>query len=272
MWDGNPTHKRVLIWGSEGLGDTIQMLRFLPEVEKLCPYLQVEVQFPLYRLTKINYPSLNIVTIGDAEPEFDLQCSILSLPFVLGKRLRPIEADPSLRWGTKHIKGEPYLKTHDILIEDWKFRKPMKVHLGLCWRGNPNNTRDKVRSMPVVGGVQALANAFDFIPLQREHTLFDDVADMAGLIANLDAVVTVDTAVAHLAGAMGKPTHLMLGVDCDWRWLQGRKDSPWYSSIKIYRQEKAGDWSNVINEVIDEVRQTHDQVTPGLVNIAGAIG
>jgi hypothetical protein len=240
MWDGRRTIHNVLLWADEGLGDSVMMLRFVPEVRKRCRNLQIELQHPVVRLCQSNNPDADIFAYGDRNPSFDFQCSLMSLPLLFGVT-------------AQNIPGQAYIKPLLLLAADWA-KRTNGIKLGLCWHGNKNNVRDDVRSIDQID-LAPLAKEFDFISLSREEAGFDDVADMAALINNLDLVVTVDTLVAHVAGAMGKPTFVMLGVDCDWRWGQRSQFTPWYPSARLFRQNKSGDWAPVIVEVIEAIKE-----------------
>jgi hypothetical protein len=241
-WDGKPTSQRLLIWSEEGLGDAVQMLRFLPEVRRLCPNVTLEVPASMLRLCRGNDLAPLVVEQGsNAAQGFDVQCALLSLPGTLG---------------AKDFGGAPYLKSPDWLVKRWRAINLERLRVGLCWQGNPTN---KFRSAGWIDSkvIHDWSEGRDFVSLNRQDAGFIDVADMAALIETLDLVITVDTLQAHLAGALGKPVWVMLSADCDWRWMQKRTDSPWYKSARLFRQPVPGDWESVLSEVKTELEK-HD--------------
>jgi hypothetical protein len=212
-----------------------------------------------------NAPGVHrIIATGEPLPGFDCHCPLLTLPLVFKTDLNSIPANI------------PYLSPDPTLVAKWKSRiesLPNGPKVGIVWAGNPKNKLDRKRSisfeqiLPLVSepGVQ-------FISLQKgarskvsfpSGIAFTDwtnelhsFADTAGLVANLDLVISVDTAVAHLTGAIGKPVWLMLPLVPDWRWLLGRTDSPWYPTMRIFRQPSLGNWPVVIQSVIDALHTT----------------
>jgi tetratricopeptide (TPR) repeat protein len=258
-WRGGPTGDRVvLIHAEEGLGDTIQFCRFVPELTEAGHRVVLEVQPPLRRLLSA-LPGIDaIVAAGEALPPHDLQCPLLSLPLILGCTLETIPARP------------PYLGAADDAAARWGQRLaglPGR-RVGLAWAGNRDYAIDRRRSI-TLDRLAPLASApgVAFISLQKGdaareaapaglalHDWTDELTDMAetaALIASLDLVISVDTAVAHLAGALGKPVWLLNRFDSDWRWLLDREDSPWYPAMRIFRQSRPGDWDAPIMAVRD---------------------
>ncbi len=246
MWDGKPTAARVLIWAEQGFGDTIQMLRFIPEVRRRCPNMVLEVQPELLRLCKSSGIEAEAVSGRQTERwGFDRQCSLMSLPLVLGVTVKNIPAKPYLR--------APWL-TENLLLPEGVSR------VGLCWRSESSTSEERVARRMTDDQIKPLAGAHDFMSLQREHISgISDFADTGVLLNQLDLVVTIDTAIAHLAAALGKPVWLMVSVNCCWRWLQNRADSPWYPTVRIFRQEKLGEWGSVLERVSQELtkREKH---------------
>jgi len=204
-----------------------------------------------------------VVASGEPLPAFDLHCPLLSLPLACGTKLQTIPA------------AAPYLAAPTERVQYWRDRLPRgRPRVGLVWSGSPSHKNDSNRSIPLA----RLAKLFEDLParcfsLQRdlrnsdaevlrqlpdlvhlgEH--FRDFADTAAVIALLDIVVSVDTAVAHLAGALGKPVLMLLPHAADFRWMRGCDDSPWYPSAKLFRQPAFGDWDSVIARVGDEIRR-----------------
>jgi hypothetical protein len=198
-----------------------------------------------------------VVARGTELPGFDLHCPLLSLPLVMGTRLETI---PSTT---------PYLRADAELSSRWRERLPNDgLKVGLVWSGLPTHPRDRIRSIPL-SKLSALAPIpkVNFISLnknriaqeKREFELLDwtdelhDFAETAALIENLDLVISIDTAVAHLAGAMGKPVWVLLPLVPDWRWMLDRDDSPWYPSVKLFRQASAGDWDGPVERIAQEL-------------------
>lgn len=225
-WNGEPTSRRLMLWAEEGLGDTIQMLRFVRSHRLKCPNLVLEVQQPLLKLCRQNF-DCEVVPFG-TDQAFDVQCSLLSPPDFVAT-----------------IPNAPYLRAPSC--------ERTAQRIGLCWHGNISHTRDSVRSIPLPA-LAALADEFEFLSLQQEDLKADDIMATAAVIAQLDLVITVDTMIAHLAGALGKEVWVLLSMDCDWRWMQKREDSPWYPSARLFRQDKAGDWSTVLDRIAEALR------------------
>jgi tetratricopeptide (TPR) repeat protein len=259
QWRGEDGQGRtLLIHAEQGLGDTLQFCRFVPWVAARGLAVVLEVPRPLLRLCATLPGVEAIVAAGETLPEFDLHCPMASLPLVLGTTLATIPATV------------PYLGTDAAATAGWRARLPAEgLRVGLVWAGNPSLDRpsraamDRRRSVAPerLAGVLAVPG-LRFISLQKhgprlppEAPVVDvmaemtDFADTAALVASLDLVIAVDTAVAHLAGALGKPVWLLDRFDPDWRWMVGRRDSPWYPSLRIYRQPAPGDWDSVLAEV-----------------------
>jgi ADP-heptose:LPS heptosyltransferase len=205
-----------------------------------------------------------MILVNDRLPQFDVHCAIMGLPRVLGTTLETIPADI------------PYLFADPQLSEKWNQRLPAdgRLKIGISWAGRPTHPDDRKRSIPLMmfAPLAAIPNA-RFISLQKGEAATEinktppgfaiedwtdelhDFADTAALIANLDLVITADTAVAHLAGAMGKPVWVLLPFFPDWRWMMNRQDSPWYPTMKLFRQPGLGDWPDVMGRVVGELRK-----------------
>lgn len=254
-WNGQDIAGRtILLHAEQGYGDTLQFCRYVPLVARQARVI-LEVQPPLRRLLNGMTGVIRVVGRGEALPPFDLHCPLMSLPAIFGTALQTIPAQI------------PYLTVEPGRTALWRSRLPEnQPQVGLCWAGHPAHRRDGERSLPLArlrpllrhrgAGWHVLQKdmrpadrlALSTVPWLAEHR-FSDFADTAALIAVLDLVVTVDTAVAHLAGALGVPTWLMLPWVGDWRWLGGRDDSPWYPSLRIFRQPIPGDWDSVLARV-----------------------
>ena len=200
-----------------------------------------------------------LVTKGEELPFFDYQCPLLSLPFAFKTNLNNIPN--SVRYLN--------IENHQNKILEWKARlgPKLKPRVGFVWSGNSNHKNDHNRSLLLANVLPFFSSKFEYVSLQKEvrevdnltlnsnphilnfSTHLNDFVDTAALIENLDLVISVDTSVAHLSGALGKKTWVLLPDVPDWRWLLDREDSPWYPSIKLYRQTSVGDWNGVLDKV-----------------------
>ena len=257
VWQGEPGGGGILlIHAEQGFGDTLQFCRFAPLAATYGWQVVLEVQPPLARLLA-QLPGVTVISQGQPLPEFDAHIPLLSLPHVLG-----IDA--------RNIVAPPYLKADASLLDIWRSRLQETAKdgllIGLVWAGSHRPALagiDRRRSM-APGRLAPLLDipGLNFVSLQKDGPPMPaalpvtdlmpkimDFADTAGLIAGLDLVIAVDTAVAHLAGALGKPVWLLNRFDSCWRWLTGRRDTPWYPSMRIYPQSKPGDWETVIAEM-----------------------
>jgi tetratricopeptide (TPR) repeat protein len=255
----------LLIHAEQGFGDTIQFCRYAKLAAARGLRLILEVQPPLVRLLRSLQGVDRVIARGESLPAFDLHCPMLSLPLALGLTLANI---PDF---------QAYLHADPGAVGVWQTRLPEMSgpgpRVGLAWAGNPRNHSrnlaavDRRRSL----APGRLAPLFEvprlrFFSLQKggppapvAFPLTDvmdemkDFADTAALIANLDLVISVDTAVAHLAAALGRPVWLLDRFDPCWRWFTGRRDSPWYPSLRLYRQPRPGDWDPVLAEVASDL-------------------
>ncbi len=259
LWRGedSPAGRTILVHPEQGLGDTLQFARYVPLLAARGAKVILEVQPPLRSLFE-NFPGAHMVLArGEALPPCDAYCPLLTLPLTLGPDA-PIPAEV------------PYVHAASDRIEHWRDRlgDDSRRRIGLVWSGGPHHLTDHLRSIPLAQFRALVAGcAAQFISLQKElksadaTTLADtleivplgaelsDFADTAALIANLDLVIAVDTSVAHLAGALGRPTWILLPFAPDWRWQLGRSDSPWYPTARLFRQPRPGDWDSVLADV-----------------------
>lgn len=233
-WQGEPlAGKRLLVWLEQGFGDSLQFARFVPPVKALGAEVVWVCQPEL--ATLFQGMGAKIVPYG---PELTLEAPdywtlLLSIPHRLGAT-------------AETLPQPPYLAVPQDRREKWKGHAPEGA-VGIVWRGNPNNAIDRHRSL---GSAQALAPLAAHAPLIDLQEPLGDFADLAALVEQLDLLVTVDTAPAHLAGALGKDCWVLLSKEgVDWRWMTERADSPWYPSVRLFRQQTAGDWAPVIAEV-----------------------
>jgi FkbM family methyltransferase len=260
-WDGSDLAGRtILLHPEQGLGDTLQMVRYLPLVKARGGRVLFECPKALMRLLAGVPGADQVVPQGSALPPFDVHLSLLSLPAVLGPRLEAIPAQV------------PYLRADPALVETWRkalaTREGLKVGIG--WQGSTRYRKDHSRSIPLARfGALARIPGVRLISLQKgpgcEQVArvdfrvadlgadFDGPAgpfmDTAAVMSCLDLVITSDTVIPHLAGALGVPTWVALPTVPDWRWLLGCDDSPWYPTLRLFRQERPGDWSSVFGRI-----------------------
>ena len=273
-WKGEPLHgRRLLLYAEQGIGDTLQFLRYVPLVAARGAEIVLEVQAPLVQLLQGDPRVTQLIARGEELAQFDVQCSLMSLGSIFRTTLATI---PPVRL--------PFHELETVLPPSSQLTSaPFRV--GLVWAGNPTHVRDADRSMPLL----ALAPLFglknvDWFSLQKGKAAdelsaanavdcslaritdlaenFADYADTAKAVQALDLVITVDTSVAHLAGAMGKPVWILLPAVPDWRWLLKRRDSPWYPSARLFRQSEPGDWAGVIANVKQELKARTLQCVP----------
>lgn len=240
-WRGEPlAGKRIAIFPEQGLGDQIQFARFVPRLIAQARNVTLLVRPPLERLFRHNFPAAEIVAAAGAVefPDPDYWITLQDLPGVLG-----IEVDT--------IPGEPYLRSPFA-------RAPIGggFKVGLKTRGNPRHANDRQRSLPEDCAAQLRTRLpGTVISLEPEESGAADLADTAAIIDQLDLVVSVDTSVAHLAGALGKPCLLLLpGIGTDWRWMVGRSDSPWYPGHTLFRGDADGGWQDAIDRLVMEAQ------------------
>jgi Flp pilus assembly protein TadD len=265
VWDGSPLAGRtILLFGEQGLGDTLHFVRYAPIVKAYGGRIIVQCQRSLLPILA-SCPGIDqLVPLGESPPKFDLQAALMSLPLILGG-------------GTHVIPAEvPYLTAKAELVEHWRRQlAPLAgFRVGIVWQGNSRHPWDRHRSAKLadfeplarVPGVQLVSlqkgpgseqvGAFDVVSFGG---LVDERAgpfmDTAAIIANLDLVVTIDSAVAHLAGAMAAPVWMALNYSADWRWLLDRDDSIWYPTVRLFRQQRPGDWAGVFQRMADELQK-----------------
>ncbi len=260
LWDGKSSleGQTILLHAEQGLGDTIQFLRYVPLVAARGARIVLQVQPALVPLLSSLSTVTRLLPQGAELPPFDCHCPLLSLPLAFGTTLDTIPAEA------------PYLSVSPERIAAWRQRLPDGPLVGLAWSGNPENRGDWKRSVPLADLRPLLSlRGVRFVSLQldvRETDqvtladcsdivrLLEDTADFietAAVVANLDLVVTVDTVIAHLAGALGKRVFVLLPSVPDWRWLLGRDDSPWYPTARLFRRRAGETWDPVVGRVRD---------------------
>jgi tetratricopeptide (TPR) repeat protein len=264
VWLGNETiaGKTLFIHWEQGLGDTIQFCRYAKLVEARGAKVVMSVQEPLCGLLKQISPTVQIIKSNQEPTDFDCHCPLLSLPLALGTTLETIPAE------------HRYIKPDDERRVAWSARLPpkTKLRIGVVWLGGAGQKNNYNRSMELQEFLPIFSPNADWICLQKkvkENELaalrqmgriaffgddLKDFSDTAALIDLMDLVITIDTSVAHLAGAMGKPVWILLCYNRDWRWLLDRDDSPWYPTARLFRQQEIGNWAGVVDQVKNELR------------------
>jgi hypothetical protein len=266
LWlgDAELNGRTLLVHAEQGLGDTLQFCRYVPLLAAAGAKVVLQVPRPLQSLLSTVAQSATVIALGEPLPEFDFHCPVMSLPLAFDTRLETIPT------------RIPYLYADESKARAWRdaLGPRTRSRVGLVWAGNPRkdqlrgNHLDRMRSLrfeqlePLLG-----ISAVDFYSLQlgadaiaqlRAHALcarvidrteaLKDFSDTAALMENLDLVISVDTSVVHLAGALGKPFWLLNRFNTCWRWLLDREDSPWYPTARIFRQPAFGDWDSVLAE------------------------
>ena len=261
-WRGEPlVGKRILVFAEQGFGDTLQFCRFLPHLAAMGAEVHFECQRALVDLCKSVGGLQNVIARKDSLPETDYCVPLLSLPHLMGTTLETVPSDlPYL--AANRSKSRAFVKQ----------LQSEKINVGLVWLGNPERRDDVMRSCPAealepilsVDGLQFLSLqvglARDDIPETTVDLGSDcaDFADTAAAINAMDLVITVDTATAHLAGALGKPVWVMLGHHADWRYLASCDISPWYPTMRLFRQSTPGDWKGLTAAVAKRLSACRD--------------
>ena len=258
LWLGREdiTDKTLFVHWEQGFGDTIQFCRYGRLLKARGINTVMSVQEPLYRLLLQMSPEIAIINETEVPASFDYHSPMMSLPFALTTTLGTIPAESR------------YIFSDERLRRAWDAHLPAntKPRVGVAWRGSSTHRNDRNRSIDLAMLAPLFSPDAHWISLQYESGrpetapydlpqlfsypgMWKDFADAAALIDNLDLVITVDTSVAHLAGAMGKPVWILLPFNSDWRWLLHRDDSPWYSSARLFRQKPSEPWAHVIAHV-----------------------
>ena len=240
------------------MGDTLQFIRYAEIVQRFGGRVIVECQQPLSRLLSRCRGIDQLVEKGALLPDFDVHAPLLSLPGILKTRLESVPAKI------------PYVLAETTVVERWRAELgPIGgLKIGIVWRGNPQHKNDRARSIPLDrfeglaslpgvhlfslqkgAGVEELPVVADRFSVTELGGRLTDFLDTAAVLMNLDLVIACDTAVVHLAGALGIPVWVALPFAPDWRWLLGREDSPWYPTMRLFRQPAAGDWHGVFEAI-----------------------
>jgi len=264
LWTGEQTleGRTILLHAEQGFGDAIQFVRYAPLAAARGATLVLEVQPELARLMAGVSGVDRAIARGDKLPRFDFHCPLMSLPRAFGTTLESVPAKT------------PYLEARDADVSAWAARLPQgRPRIGVCWAGSRSHSNDLNRSLPLARfaevwkGTDAHIVSLQQAPSDDDRALLcecgvaevawmlRDFADTAALIKNLDVVVTVDTAIAHLAGALAVPTLVLLPFAADFRWLRERPDSPWYPTARLFRQPRFAEWQPAVEEVREQLRQ-----------------
>ena len=260
QWDGAPLlNKPILLYAEQGLGDTLQFIRYVPLVAQRGGRVIVQCQPSLVALLATVTGVQQILPAGMPLPPFEVHASLMSLPGLLGTTLATIPHQV------------PYLKLPQARVSV-ATAPDTRIKIGIVWAGNPQNPYDPYRSCPLSCFLHGLAlpgvtlyslqhevpsadlDQFNQSSLQDVGSQLLDFVDTAAVIAQMDLIISIDTAVVHLAGALGKPVWLVLPFVPDWRWMLDRTDSPWYPTLRLFRQQAWGDWAGVFAQVHQALR------------------
>ena len=272
---GRLAGQTLLLHSEQGFGDTLQFVRYAPRLARTGAQVIIEALTPLVPLLRSLEGVAQVIATGEPLPDFDLQCPMLSLPLACGTTLPTIPADM------------PYLTPSLERVAAWRRRlgrrHGRRRRIGIAWSGSLLHSNDRHRSIPlarlelllnrsdcelhvaqtqirpadraVLDGLPRVADhsaaLADGLPRVIDHSsALADFADTAALLSLMDLVISVDTSVAHLAGALARPTWVLLPSSAEWRWLIGRTDSPWYPTMRLFRQPAPGDWDGVLAVVM----------------------
>ncbi|MBI5279442.1 MAG: tetratricopeptide repeat protein [Burkholderiales bacterium] len=266
QWTGREplAGRTILLHAEQGLGDTLQFCRYVPQVAAAGATVLLEVQPPLAPLLRQLPGVATLVMQGEPLPRFDLQCPLLSLPLAFGTTLGSIPA-----------ASGPYLQAPSDRLALWGERlgATSSVRVGLAWSGRAEHRNDHNRGLALERLAAHLPPGFDYVSLQQDVRAADrevlaahphirhfgdalaDFGDTAALCSLVDVVLTVDTSIAHLAGALGRTAWVLLPFAPDWRWLLEREDSPWYASLRLFRQPAPIEWDPVLARAAGELRR-----------------
>ena len=267
-WDGGDLNGRTILLHAEaGLGDTLQFVRYAPLAARRGGRVIVGCQPELVGLLRGLEGVQAVVTPTMALPAFDVHCPLMSLPLAFSTRMETIPWDG------------PYLRADSTRADGWRARMGRGLKVGVVWKGDGRNMMDRWRSIEWKSFSRILTMpGVRFFSLQKEKTVgaegsgfvdwtqeLHNFSDTAGLVANLDIVITVDTAVAHLAGAMGKRVWVLIPASPDFRWMLEREDSPWYPSMRLFRQKSLGDWDDAIQRIIESLGKGEEGLANGAI-------
>ena len=264
LWDGSPlAGKTILIHAEQGLGDTMQFIRLMPQVKARGGRIVFECQETLIPLLSRSLPIDEFFPQNTPPPPFDVQAPLLSLPRILDITLANIPAEV------------PYLSPDPELVERWRseLSSNPSFKIGIAWNGNPLVRSNRIRSIPLTDfaplarlegvrlyslqkgpGFEQLAETAGRFPIADLGSRLETYSDTAALLMSLDLVVSMDTSLAHCAGALGRPVWVALSSTPEWRWLLQREDSPWYPTLRLFRQTRPGDWAEVFARIVTELK------------------
>ena len=267
-WEGQPLHgKTLLIHDEQGYGDSFQFLRMVAWARvRSGAHVILEVNPESYSLAKRSEGYDDIITRGSIPPAFDFHCEMMSLPMAMGLQLSDLPGKV------------PYLGADPRYVEKWRARlAPLPRPLvGLVWAGRPTHTNDARRSLALSDLAPLAQQGLSFVALQKGPaaaqaasppagmalvSLSDEIQDFedtAAILSLIDVLVSVDSSPVHLAGALGRPAWVMLPFVPDWRWLLERNDTPWYPSVRLFRQEKRDQWDSVLHAISAELAKLKD--------------
>jgi hypothetical protein len=266
LWDGSPLEGRlILLYADHGLGDSIQFIRYAPMVKARGGCVIVACQQPLARLLATCPGIDEVFAEGSLLPDFAFYAPLMSLPRILATSLSSVPAEV------------PYLAADRALVEQWRgeLEPGGGFRIGIVWQGNPRYRRDHQRSFRLAqleplarvegvrllslqkgAGTDQIAQLGERFAVSDLGSQFTDFMDTAAVMRNLDLVITSDSSIAHLAGALGVPIWVAIPVAADWRWLNEREDSPWYPTMRLFRQKRWGDWDEVFARMAGELAAT----------------
>jgi hypothetical protein len=254
--------KSILLHAEQGFGDTIQFARYVPLVAARGARVVFEVPPMMKRLMASVEGWSDLCVHGDMLPQTDFQCPLLSLPLAFGTRVETVPA------------RVPYIAVPDDVAARWRERlaQVRRPRVGIAWSGRFEKLGELHRAIPPEQLAPLLDCGATFVSLQKDYRPedrawlarhpevldfsadYDDFADTAAVAREMDIVITIDTAAAHLAGALGLPTRVLLSYMADWRWMLEREDNPWYPTAKLYRQAAINDWTDVIARAVADVK------------------
>ena len=276
-WDGSSLAGRtILLHAEQGLGDAIHFVRYAAVLKQQAGRVIVQCHKALVPLLRTCRGIDQLITFNSKPPDFDVYASLLDVPAILKMDLSSV------------VAGVPYLSADESLIEYWarELHSCPGFKIGIVWQGSPQHKADQRRSIPLeqfapladTAGVRLISlqkgPGSEQIPaFAARHALLDlgprldestgAFMDSAAVLKNLDLLITADTAMAHLGGALGVRTWLALAQVPDWRWLLGRDDSPWYPTMRLFRQKSAGDWPGLFQEIVEQLKSELADRTEG---------